>query len=338
MPASTRTIAITGASGFLGSAAIPLLLDRGYAVRAVSRRALAADPRVESVLLPEQPTAEAFERSFGGADAVIHLMGRAHVMREVAGDPLELYRAANVEVTRQALAGALRSACRLFVFASSVKAVGERTTTPWTEDTVPHPEDHYGRTKLEAEALVTAAGAAGSLRTRVLRLPLLYGPGMRGNMLRLFRAVDRGLPLPLGRIENRRSLAFTGNVVHALDLLVSREGGSATCYFVSDGQDYSSAELVQAIATALGRPARLFGIPPVVLRLVGRCGDVLARLGPWPVTSAATQRLSESLQVDIARIRRELGYVPPFSLAEGIAMTAGWFRSTQRTRVPGEGR
>jgi UDP-glucose 4-epimerase len=307
------TIAITGAGGFLGSQTVPWLRERGHRVLPVPRAVSSA----------------AWQEAFAGCEVVLHLAGRAHVMRESDGDPATAYHRANVELTRTVLEAAAAAGCRTLVFASSVKAVGERSTTPWTEATPPRPLDLYGRSKLEAEALVAERGAALGLRTVSLRFPLMYGAGVRANMLQLFRAVDRGVPLPLGGLHGRRSLLYAGNAAAALEAVAQHPAAQGS-YFVSDGHDLSAPELVRAIAQALGRAPRLVPVPQSVLELAGRVGDGLA---PWlrlPVSSSVIGRLTDPLQVDMTRLRTDTGFTPPYSVEAGMLETARWFRATTK--------
>lgn len=322
------TVAITGASGFVGRYATRWLAARGHRVIAVSRSGIDTPaPGVEARNISGEASVAELAWACRGAGAVLHLAGRAHVMEENGGDPLAAYRAANVEATRRALEGAAAAGCQRFVFASSVKAMGERTTVPWTEDTPPAPTDPYGVSKLEAERMVAEEGARLGLDTVSIRFPAIYGPGMRANMLRLFGAVARGMPLPLGAIDNRRSLLFVGNAAAVLETAIRHADGGTGCYFVSDEQDVSTPELVRAIARAIGRRPRLIPVPPALFRLAGRIGDKLPHWVSWPVTSARVQRLMDSLQVDPTRIRRELGFAPPYSMDEGMRETAAWYTS-----------
>ncbi len=321
----TLALAVTGGSGFLGRYACPWLAARGHRVRAITRDAaqLTGAGAERRIVAPDAGAVE-WTAALAGCDAVLHLAGRAHVMEEQAGDPLPAYRAANVGLTRLVLEAAAAASCRAFVFASSVKAVGESTSTAWTDDTPPRPVDPYGRSKLEAEVMIAEHGPRFGVRTASLRFPLMYGPGMRANMLQLFRAVARGTPLPFGGIDNRRSLLFAGNAAAALEAAAMHPHAQGS-YFVSDGEDLSTPELVRAIARALGRPARLVPVPAALFRAAGRIGDALA---PWlrlPVTSSRVQRLLDSLQVDSSRFRRELGFVPAYSVEGGMRQTARWF-------------
>jgi UDP-N-acetyl-alpha-D-quinovosamine dehydrogenase len=329
MPRPQPLVAITGSSGFVGGHLCTWLLERGYRVRALTRKArLPAPDGLEVIELPNRPEGEDLRAAFDGADAVVHLAGRAHVMRDAEHSALATYRVANVGLTRTALQAAAEAGCRTFLLASSVKAVGERSLTPWTEDTPAAPADPYGQSKLEAEQLVALEGPSLGIRTIILRFPLIYGPGVGANMLRLFRLVDRGVPLPFGAIRNRRSLLFVGNAARAIELGLGAAENKSVLYFVSDGQDLSTPELVRVMAQELGRPARLLSVPPALFRLAGWAGDALAPLIPTALTSSAVQRLLDSLQVNIGRIREQLGFDPPYTVEEGIRLTAAWYRSS----------
>jgi nucleoside-diphosphate-sugar epimerase len=322
------TTLVTGATGFVGRHLSALLVQEGAAVRGLIRPgagALAAG--VEAAPAEGLHDVDGVRRAVRGVDTVVHLAARVHVMRESAADPEAEFRRVNVEGTRVLLRAAAEAGVRRFVFASSVKALGEHTDRPWTDDTPPAPADPYGRSKLAAEALVREASA--HMHTVSLRLPLVYGPGMKGNMRSLFRVVERGAPLPLGGVRNRRSLLYVGNLAAAVRAVLASPAARGQSFVVSDGHDLSTPELVRAIAAALGRPARLVPVPAAFFRAAGRLGNVLAPLG-FPLNSAAVERLMGSLQVDCSRLREACGYAPPFTVAEGLAETALWFRGATR--------
>jgi nucleoside-diphosphate-sugar epimerase len=320
-----RLVVVTGASGFIGSALCGTLAAHGWRVRALVRRPVDAAPGVEVVQIADLADAPSLPRALNGADAVVHLAARVHVMRDWDSDPAGAYRRANVEPTQALAAAAVAGGVRAFVFISSVKAVGEATRVPWTAATIPKPADAYGVSKLAAEAVVRQAGAASGMKAWILRLPLVYGPGMKGNMLGLFGLVDRGVPVPVGGFDNCRSLVYRDNVVAAIEAVLDAAGQGGT-YFVSDGEDLTTAELVRRIGRALGRPARLVGVPPRLLALAGRAGDGIARVMPFPFTSAAVRRLTDSLVVDARELGDATGFVPPFSVDAGLAETAAWYR------------
>jgi nucleoside-diphosphate-sugar epimerase len=325
-----RTVLVTGATGFLGSHVSAAFAARGVAVRGLVRRPdapLSAD--VQPVYARGLDDRQGIAAALRGVEGVIHLAARVHQPAS-PGDEAA-FRAINVEGTRLLLEEALAAGVRDFVFASSVKAVGERSDTPWDETTPPAPVDPYGVTKLESESLVRSLGQRGRVHTPVLRLPLVYGPGMKGNALRLFRLVDQGWPLPLGSARNRRSLLFTGNLVAAVFAALESPSGSDT-FFVTDAEAPSTPELVTAIARALGRPTRLLPFPVPLLQALGRIGDVVARAIPFPLTTQAVDRLVGSLEVDGTRLVRCTGYARPHSMLEGLRITAEWYRQSRAGR------
>lgn len=327
---------VTGASGFLGRYLCADLAERGVPVRGLVRDAASGPEGIECRASPDIGDRGALRPALDGVDTVIHLAGRAHVGG--AGAAASEFHRVNVAGMDALLEEAVRAGVRTVLFASSVKAVGAATTglDRWDESVTPEPHEPYGASKLEAEQRLRMAAAQHGFWAPVLRLPLVYGPGMRANMLRLFQLVDRGVPLPFGGIRNRRSLIFAGNVAAAIDAVLSGPGGRSEPFFVSDGRDLSTPELLGAIADALGRRLRLFTVPRGLMSAAGRVGDVLGRLLPVPFDTPALDRLRSSLAVDIARITGR-GYVPPFTVEQGLGVTASWYRS-RAGRVLGPGR
>jgi nucleoside-diphosphate-sugar epimerase len=263
---------------------------------------------------------DAVRAAMTGVDAVVHLAARVHVMRERAADPLAEFRRANVESTSVLADEAGGAGVRQLVFASTVKAVGEGNSTAWTEDTPPAPVDPYGITKLEAERVVREAGERHGTRAAVLRFPLVYGPGVKGNMLRLFTLVDRGVPLPFGSVANRRSMLYVSNLVAAVRAVLECPLDATETFFVSDGRDLSLPALIRMIGEALGKPARLLPVPPKLLRLV--------------LPAAEAERLIGSLTVDGSKLSRMTEYRASHSVEDGLRATADWYR-TARTREAG---
>ena len=312
-------IAVTGASGFIGRALCTALADSDIPVRAVVRSGTEyVDPRIERGEISNLLDDSALRRAFRGASAVVHLAGRAHRMREGAGDALAEYRRVNVEGTRAVVEAAAAAGVRRCLVASSVKAVGDANTTPWTEVTMPAPIGPYGVTKLEAERAALDGGGGGGLETIVMRFPLVYGPRAPANVVRLLRLVDRGLPLPLGRIHNRRSMLYTGNLVSAVRTLLNAPRVGGEVFFVADGVDLSTPDLVRTIARALDRPARLWPVPVSILRL----GGLLTR------QSAEIARLVGSLSVSVEKLQQRTGWRAPFTPTGGWGATAAWYRES----------
>lgn len=319
---------MTGAGGFIGRHVCALLARAGYRVRGAGRL---PSPATEIGGLNEwirvgSLGADAdWSVALDGVEAVVHLAGRAHVLRDKVADPLAEHRRVNVAGTEALAEQAAQRGVRRFVFMSSIKVNGERTGRladgswqRYTEDDAPSPVDPYGVSKWEAEQTLTRVAKKTGLEVVVLRPPLVYGPGVGANFLRLMRLVDRGWPLPFARVDNLRSLIYVENLADAVLCCLQSEAAAGRTYLVSDA-DVSTPDLVIAIGRALGRKARLVGLPPVLLRL----GGYLALRG------AVAARLIESLAVDDTLIRRELFWSPPCTMKEGLARTVAWFRQNR---------
>lgn len=284
-------ILVTGATGFVGTALVPDLRARGHEVVAAGRAQTG----------PLGPDTD-WSALLSGCEAVVHLAGRAHVMRETAADPEAEYARVNTDATLALGRQAARAGVRRFIFLSSVKAMGEGADAALRPDDPCLPEDGYGRSKLRAEQGLRRF--ARDFDLIVLRPPLIYGPGVKGNFRALIRAVDRGLPLPLAGIDNRRSLLGLTNLIDCIALCLG-SGARAGTYLPHDGQAPSTPALVRAIAAARGRKARLFTLPGGLL-------TALAYLGGRP---GAAERVLESLVVD----GNPPGWSPPVTLAEELA-------------------
>ena len=334
---------MTGVTGFIGNHLVRALRRRDQHVRAVVRSAAKASllpADIETVVVGDIGPAVDWVPILEGVDGVVHLAGRAHVLRPGSSDDALLYWRTNVVGTRQLAEAAARAGIKKFVFVSSSKAIGEQTAPleAWREDSPCRPEGPYGQTKLEAEQALEAIAAETGLVTIILRPPVVYGPGVGANIVELFRLVDRGIPLPLGMVQNRRSLLYVENLVDAIVLTLEAPAASPAKFLISDGEDVSTAELARRIGEALGRPARLLPIPPRLLRAAGRVGDAVERhLGlAVPLNTQNVARLTQSLVVDAGRIRADLGWRPPYDLNAGLRETATWYLNT-RSGVGDEG-
>jgi nucleoside-diphosphate-sugar epimerase len=314
-------ILVTGANGFVGQALCDVLLRKGHALRRVMRDG--APPQMVHIDHPAEtarigslgPNTD-WTQALKDVQCAIHLAARAHIMQERFPGALDAYRTVNIAGTEKLARDAAAQGVRRLVFLSSVKVNGERTPdSPFTEDDMPRPEDAYGISKWEAEQALWKIASETGLEVVVVRAPLVYGPGVKGNFLRLMHMVARGWPLPLASALNKRSFVYVGNLVDALITAAQSPAAAGRTYLVSDGEDMSTPELIRGIAKALGVPSRLFPVPVTLLRAGGTLlghGDALARL-------------TGSLQVDSSRIRRELGWIPPFSVAQGLQETGRWY-------------
>jgi nucleoside-diphosphate-sugar epimerase len=231
-------------------------------------------------------------------------------MRDALPDPLALYRKINVEGSVRLAQQASQAGVRRMIFMSSIKVNGEATKEqPFTENDLPAPLDPYGISKLEAEKALQDICSRSGLELTVLRPTLIYGYGAKGNLLKLMKAVDRGWPLPIGAVHNRRSLLGMGNLIEAVKLCLTHPAAAGATFLVSDERPVSSSQLATCIGQELGRPARLLPVPVTLLRLVG------ALTGKTP----AVDRLTSSLVIDTSRIQGTLGWRATVSFEQGIA-------------------
>lgn len=299
-------IAITGASGFVGGELLRTAEEAGHCVVPIVRSGTGRRGEFVAGNL-ESAEVAALTNALDGVDAVVHLAARTHVMRD-HGDVLATYRRINVEATARLMQAVAAAGVRRVVYMSSIKVNGEETQSGerFSGSDVPQPEDDYGRTKYEAEQLVAIEGDRAGFETTILRPPMIYGRGVAGNFERLVTAVTKGIPLPFGLIDNRRSLISVRNLADATLRAAEVPGAGGAVLTLCDGEDVSTRTLVQAIGRAVGRPARLLPVPPFALKLAGR----LAGRG------AEARRLLGNLQVDTAAARRELGWMPTEQLEQ----------------------
>lgn len=308
-------ILVVGASGFVGGHLVRRLVAEGMPVRAAVHRNLSNLPGgievVDNVNL---------ERTFDwapaiqGCDSIVHLAARVHVMRETGANALEEYRRVNVEGTMSLARQAAGAGIRRFVFLSSVKACGESTGPgeAFAETMTPRPLDAYGLSKLEAEDELIELGRTTGMQIVILRPPLIYGPGVRANFLSMMRWLRRGLPLPFGSIDNRRSLIGVDNMVDLICTCLRHPAAAGEVFLASDDRDLSTPELLRTLSDALGRKARLIRV---------RVG-ILEGLAALAGQRALAQRLCLSLCVDTRKVREKLNWHPPFSVDEELQRTA----------------
>lgn len=323
-------IFITGATGFIGSALSHGLLEAGHPVRGVVRPstgvphwATPESANLEWVVLHDRSTERETNEALQGVQIVVHLAARVHIMVDDAANPLQEFRRVNVDWTERLARAAASQGVHRFVYLSSIKVNGEQTVVPFTEQDPPKPQDPYGVSKWEAEQALARVSTQTGMETVVVRSPLVYGPGVRGNFLQLLNILRQGIPLPLAGIRNQRSLVYLGNLVDALTRCVHDPRAAGRTYLVRDGEDLSTPELVRRLAVAMRSRVCLWSCPTSFLYWMGQVTG----------KREIIDRLVGSLQVNSSKIQTELDWDPPFTVDAGLSETAAWFRARTTNRV-----
>jgi UDP-glucose 4-epimerase len=306
-----------GAGGFVGQGVVRHLKERGHDVLPILRKARGLDGEVviDDVLTADWATLLA------GCDVLINSIARVHIVNDTAADPLAENRRINRDGAVATGEGAAKAGVKRMVFISTIKVNGESNPPgePFRADSVPTPEpgDGYGISKLEGEQALFALGRRTGMEVTVVRPPLVHGPGARANLGALMKAIDRGIPLPLGSIrDNRRSLVGVDNLADLVITAAEHPNAPGELFLASDGVDVSTRELVIRLAAAMGKKARLVPVPTGLMRLAGKLTG----------KRAAVDRLLGNLQVDIAKNRELLGWTPPLSFDEGLRRCAAGYR------------
>lgn len=307
---------VTGANGFVGQYLCTELLRQGHTVRAAVR---SASPMVNGIEVSVVGTIDSetnWTDALRDVNVVIHLAARVHMMKDTATDPLTEFLKVNTQGTANLASQAASAGVKRFVFVSSIKVNGEQTTedNPFTESDKPNPQDAYGISKWQAELALQRIAQETGLEIVIVRPPLVYGPGVKGNFAKLLTAVSKGIPLPLASVRNKRSLIYVGNLVDALIACASHPAAAGKTYLVRDGEDISTPDLVRQIAIGSGRTARLFPLPVNLLRRLGRLFGKLE----------SVERIVDSLRVNDDLIRKELCWGPRFTSQKGLHETAHW--------------
>ncbi len=303
-------VLLTGSTGFVGQAVLRALVLKGELVICPDRKR----PRSDREFISGIDGDTDWFGLLAGVSCVIHSAARVHVVNETVADPLSEFRKVNVEGTLKLATQAAALGVKRFIFLSSIKVNGETTSagSPFTSADAPAPLDAYGISKWEAEQGLNALARETDMDVVIIRPVLVYGPGVKANFLSMMNWLSKGFPLPLGALDNRRSLVGLDNLVDLIVLCVDHPAAANQVFLVSDDEDISTTELLERMAHAFGKPARLLPVPSWVLQagasLVGK--------------REVARRLCESLQVDIGKTKSLLNWRPPVTLDAALRITA----------------
>jgi len=303
-------VVVTGASGFVGGAVVGRLRADGIAVRAVVRTPGKGGP--DTVCGPTLGPEADWMPVLADAAAVVHAAAHVHVESAGSDAAQADFHRINVDGTRRLAEQAAAAGVRRFLFVSSIGVNGRRADRPFTEDDRPAPEGPYANSKLEAERTLREVCGGTGMEWVVIRPPLVYGPHAPGNFARLVRWMARGVPLPLGAVHNRRTLVAIDNLVDLIVTCLRSDAAAGQLFLAGDGESLSTPELLHTVAHARGRHARLLPVPVALLRIAA------ALIG----RSADAERLCGSLEVDISKARRLLGWEPPVSACDALRRAA----------------
>jgi len=316
-----RQVMVTGAAGFLGRHVCTALSEQGHHVLGVVRRPNHG-PWHETHQL-DLTEKRAFDGLCEGVDVVLHLAAKTHAAATSPDDEQD-YQRLNVEMTGNLVDAAVANGVRSFVMMSSVKVLGEGSAVPLTENDAPRPTTAYGRTKQAAEKLVHAAGQEHGMHTAVIRAPLMYGPGVKGNLQNMMQAIAAGRFPPLPETHNRRSLVDVRDVARALLLAADSPAAKGRTYTVTDNQEYSTRQMQDLMRRALGKKPLNWSLPYFVLRGLALKGDFLHRLGlPFPFDSVTCEKLLGSAIYSSQAIKEELDFAPRYSLDQALPEMTG---------------
>lgn len=304
-----KNILVTGANGFVGRPLCHKLHADGYAVLQIIR----SGPIGEQIAIGDIGADHDWSNILKGVDCVIHLAARVHMMKENSQDPIEEYRRVNVNGTLNLARHAALAGVKRFVYVSSVKVFGEKTNPGccFSADDIPNPSDPYAISKYEAERGLFGIARDSDLEVVVVRPPLIYGPGVKANFYNLIRLVDKGIPLPLGGINNRRSMVSISNLIDFICACCFSKDGKGQVFCVSDGRDVSTSELIGLIARSLRKKVFLLNSKLMMIEFLLR---VFGK-------ESVGERVFGSLQVDIQKNKTVLGWAPIKSIEESIQET-----------------
>lgn len=311
-------ILITGANGFVGKAVtIKLATNKANTVRVAVRTFVCDFPPSVEVYPNLDLISSDWSDVLKEVDVIVHCAARVHIMNERSNNPLEAFRKVNVDGTLRLAKQSAVLGVKRFIFLSSLKVNGEKTEigNPFTADDAPNPLDPYGISKFEAEEALLKISRESKLEIVIIRPPLVYGPDVKANFLSILRWLDKSIPLPFGRINNKRSFVAIDNLVDLINVCCNHKAAKNQIFMVSDGKDLSTTELFRSIGKALNKKTRLIPIPPSIMTLLAKIFG----------KSALIKRLFDSLQTDISKNKYLLNWTPPIKFDEALNKTAEYF-------------
>jgi nucleoside-diphosphate-sugar epimerase len=306
-----KKICITGASGFIGGSLCKSLINLKIPTTALvrNRNSFLNFLRIEQIQFDELNSKNNLKKHLRDCHCIVHCAGKAYD-KKIRSDE---YILENVDLTKKIAEYAVDRGVKRFVFLSSIKVNGESTNkynkiTTFKNHDEPNPEDDYGKSKFEAEKVLLDIASKTGLEVVIVRLPLVYGAGVRGNLNKLIKLINLKFPLPFKGIRNKRSLIGIDNVVDLIIQCIERPNASGKTFLVSDGKDLSTPELIKLIASAMGQSVKLFSFPLSLLKFFGFIFGKQDEI----------DRLTGSLQIDISHTNEILNWKPPVSVEEGI--------------------
>lgn len=317
-------VLVTGSTGFVGNKLLKVLAKKEHIdiLAATHRHPINCSAPIRILKNCAISASMDWREHLSGVNIVIHTAARVHIMDDPASNPLEAFRAVNVQGTIRLAKQAAEMSVKRFIFISSVKVNGEETSydEAYTPDAAPAPVDPYGISKMEAESELRALADRTGMEIVIIRPVLIYGPGAKANFLKMIQWLDTGIPLPFGAIHNKRSLVALDNLVDLIVLCMVHPAAANQTFMVSDDEDLSSPELLRRMAHALNKPARLFPVPASLLRL---CACLLRKPN-------LSQRLCGSLRVDIRKTRDILGWKPVVTVDSALKEVAAHFQGKRK--------
>ena len=318
---TNMSIFLTGSSGFIGSALSKKLLSDNFIVYTKMHSNRFSDCVINLTSDSEPEQAKPLSDALKNCQVFFHLAARAHILKETESDPLSVFRQANVNETLRFAQIAADAGVKRFVFLSSIGVNGLYSSDkPFTESDTTNPHNPYTTSKFEAEELLRKLEQKSNMEVVIIRSPIVYGPKLKANFLNLFKIVDMGLPLPFGSIQNRRSIIYVGNLVDALIRCATHPAAAGQTFIVSDNEVVSTPQLVRAIGRAIRRPSLIFPLPLPIMQV---CAGLVGK-------SSVIDRLTQSLEVNSSKMRRELGWEPPYTMQQGLEATAEWFAESKK--------